>query len=94
MIYPDPKKKRIKAGRTNLAQMRVEVWNRQAGRCAECNRWMKLHGDIFEAGHLRHYKSKGSDGDDTLENCDKMLCYDCHFGPKHHGPRWTGLMGE
>lgn len=94
MIYPDQKIKRVVASAKSWKMMRRGKWVEQGGRCAECGKPIKLHGDIWTAGHLRHRKSKGAGGDDTPENCDKMLCYECHFGPKHHGPRWTGLIGE
>ncbi len=89
---PDPKKKRIQLKGRAYTELRRKVWEKQAGRCADCGEWVPLKGSsVFDMAHLAHIKSKGARGDDTEENT-RILCYFCHL-IKEHGPQWSKKEG-
>ena len=97
-IYPNPKMKRTALSAIMWKRLRRDKWVEQGGRCISCRRPVKLHGDLYEAGHLHHVKTKGAGGDDAAENT-VIMCFECHN--QIHGPRWSkkppdwnGLWGE
>ena len=75
------------------SKLRKEVYETAGGICSRCGAYAPLTDengqfDVFSCGHVAHRKSRGSGGDDTIENTD-WLCPTCHL-EGDHGPRWSG----
>ena len=75
-------------------ELRRQVYERDRGRCQGCGIFVPISDqdgnfNLWTCGHRAHIKSKGSGGDDSLEN-SRWLCYTCHIdNGGEHGPRWT-----
>ena len=92
MIHPVPKQKAIRLKGKAYTLFRKAVHDRARGMCEECGMWAPrlIDGrfDLYRCGHVRHIKSKGSGGSDTLENVE-WWCWNCHRA-EHDGKLVTG----
>lgn len=90
----DPKTKTVRLNKNQYAELRKQVGKRAGWRCQNCGRFIPLTFDgvfdIFTCGHVRHIKSRGSGGGDTLENTE-YWCYDCHIAGEH-GLKFSGNL--
>ena len=77
-MNPNPKKPRIKLKKDAYVKLVHEIWESQYRRCGECQKYLQP-----EDAHPHHRKSKGSGGDDSMENIE-ILCWKCHY-EKHTG---------
>ena len=75
---PNPKKKRIKLSQKEYHELRLKKYMQVHCLCEDCSCWTSL-----ETGHFDHIKTRGSGGDDIIEN-GKWLCYRCH-DKRHRG---------
>ena len=73
MVFrPDPKKRRIDLAPKEYHQLRLDVYKRCLHHCEICGFYMS-----FYEMSIHHKKSKGSGGDDSLEN--SLGCHiKCH----------------
>ena len=90
---PDPKKKTVRLKGKAYHDLRVEAWDRAAGRCHDCGKFVPLLTpgggfNVFTCAHLAHIKSRGAGGSDILSNV-VIKCYQCHIEIEHGG-RWSG----
>lgn len=87
-FLPYPKQKAIRLKGKELLGLRRQVAERANYRCqgVGCGKYTP-----FSKGHMAHIKSKGSGGDDSLENTE-WLCFDCHIANGHL--KWRSDKGE
>ena len=76
-MNPQPKKKRIKLTGADYHRLRYEAWYNAGGCCEVCFRYATFEPGRENHGVIHHVKSKGSGGDDSLENV-VWLCNVCH----------------
>ena len=90
-MTPDPKNKPIRLKGEEYSELRKNVGKRAGWRCENCYAFAPLtvEGmfDVFTCGHVRHIKSRGSGGGDTMDNA-QWWCYSCHI-KGDHGLRWS-----
>jgi 5-methylcytosine-specific restriction endonuclease McrA len=73
-----------------LYQLRWDCYNRDKGRCQECNRLTHWHSEnelSADLYHMAHIKAKRIGGD-NLANV-RTLCGDCHRKEHQYGPSMT-----
>jgi len=91
-MTPRPKQKVTRLHGKAERELRRQVYERAMGICQECGIFAPLYDqdgnfNLWTCGHRAHIKSKGSGGEDSLQN-SRWLCYGCHIN-KEHGPKWS-----
>jgi 5-methylcytosine-specific restriction endonuclease McrA len=65
---------------------RVEVYNRDEGKCVKCKRPVPLDGPLGVRGECDHIIKRSQGGDDKASNLEFLCPSPCHRGPKgKHG---------
>jgi len=91
LFNPQPKKKRIALKGKAFSKLREALYDRAKGRCESCCKHAPLldpdgQFDIFTCGHVSHLKSKGSGGDDSMDNCI-WECFSCNCLVRNWGEK-------
>ena len=93
ILRPDPKpSKPILLEGAAYTKFKHDLWENRAHRhCESCGKYVPLTVggafDVFSCAHVSHIKPRKKGGD--IPSNVKILCYNCHFGPEGHGPRWS-----
>ena len=81
MPIPDSKPKTIRLKGRAYTEFREAICNRANSCCEKCGKYVPLYidGEFIEyyCGHVRHKKSRGAGGGDTMDNAE-YWCFDCH----------------
>lgn len=84
--HPRTRKTVIRLTGDDMTRLRFAVWIRYGGRCVDCHQLVGINGNgSLPKMDLCHIKSRGANGDDTVDNC-LCKCHECHMR-EHNGKK-------
>ena len=72
-----PKNAAIRLKGDAMLKLRLDMWDRDTGRCCDCGEQVSWFDTGERTGEMAHIRSRGANGSDTLENV-RLLCRRCH----------------